>query len=273
MMLLSSPHTHTQFCDGRDTARAMAESAVAHGFVSLGFSGHAKQYFDPECAMDDLRERAYIAQVRALQKAYAGRLRIWLGTERDAYAYADRAPYDYVIGSVHYLPDKNGFVAVDGGREALCTLRDDAYAGDGLALARAYYAELSAYARAYRPEICGHFDLIRKNNRNNALFDEAAPEYRRIALDALEGVRASGAVLEVNTGGMARYGAEVPYPARFILQSWREMGGEVMLSSDCHFARDIAAGYDQARALLRDVGFESALVLGRGDALFERTEL
>ena len=34
-------HMHTVWCDGKDTPRAMVESALAKGFSAIGFSSHA----------------------------------------------------------------------------------------------------------------------------------------------------------------------------------------------------------------------------------------
>ena len=34
-------HTHSTWCDGKDTPEAMIEAAIAKGFSVLGFSSHA----------------------------------------------------------------------------------------------------------------------------------------------------------------------------------------------------------------------------------------
>ena len=41
MTYLQNLHTHTTYCDGRDTPVEMIESAIAQGFDSIGFSGHS----------------------------------------------------------------------------------------------------------------------------------------------------------------------------------------------------------------------------------------
>ena len=33
-------HTHTTYCDGKETAEQMVQAAIAKGFTRLGFSGH-----------------------------------------------------------------------------------------------------------------------------------------------------------------------------------------------------------------------------------------
>ena len=34
-------HTHTTWCDGKDSPRAVIESAIAKGFDAIGFSSHS----------------------------------------------------------------------------------------------------------------------------------------------------------------------------------------------------------------------------------------
>ena len=272
-MILSSPHVHTQFCDGRSSAEEMVLSALSYGCQSIGFSSHARQNFAFSSAMSPKAEIAYINEVHRLQQAYSGRIRIWLGVELDSYSCADTTPYDYVIGSVHYLPDNSGFTAIDGASEPLCALLRTLYKGDGIAMARDYYLAYGAMMRARRPQIGGHFDLIRKWNKVCHLFDENHPDYRQHALHALEAAYESGVILEVNTGGMARYGAENPYPAKWQLEAWHEMGGDVILSSDCHFAPDILSHYNSAVELLLKIGYIKVRVLGTDKDMFEETEL
>lgn len=131
-------------------------------------------------------------ELRALQKAYAGRLRIAVGMEADWFAPVnDRAALDYIIGSVHYLRDEatGRYYAVDGAPEALDACVTQMFGGDALAMARAYYALVAENVRKYRPEIIGHFDLVKKNNCGGHLFDEADPVYRTAALEALDAWR------------------------------------------------------------------------------------
>ena len=48
MNVLANYHTHTVFCDGTDSAEAVADQALRYGMHELGFSGH----MDPDIHMD-----------------------------------------------------------------------------------------------------------------------------------------------------------------------------------------------------------------------------
>ena len=69
MTFSSNAHTHSRWCDGADAIPAMVEAARALGFVSLGFSGHAWQGFDPDYSMAPDVQAGYFAELRALQAA------------------------------------------------------------------------------------------------------------------------------------------------------------------------------------------------------------
>ena len=54
--------------------------------------------------------------------------------------------------------------------------------------------------------------------------------------------------MEVNTGAMARGYRPIPYPAPALLRTLRELGGRVILTSDCHDAARLIYGYAEALA-------------------------
>ncbi len=273
MIPLSSPHVHSLYCDGKSSIEEMVQSALARGFVSVGISSHARQDFDQKYSMADDKETAYIAEVRGLREKYKDRLRLWLGIERDYFSTADGASYDYVIGSVHYIDHNGHKITVDGDAERLQEDIRTYYAGDGCVFAIDYYRLLGHYVSRYKPAIIGHFDLVMKNNRRHEHFDPQNTAVLQAAYDALSACFEGCRLMEVNTGAMARSGAAVPYPAMDLLKRWREMGGQVILSSDCHFAPQIDAFYTEGLQLMQDAGFREMQILGRYDALFETVAL
>lgn len=274
MSFLSNAHTHSTYCDGRSTIAQTVAEARRLGFVSIGFSGHAAQGFDTDYSMTDEAQRAYFAELRALQ-AQGGAPRIWAGLELDYRADPKRRQAaqqaDYIIGSTHYLTlDFHGeCVAVDGDTSTLERYLKERCSGDGLRMAREYFDIHVRDTLEYRPQIIGHFDLIRKNAARLKLFDENGTAYRRLALDALERIYPCGAVLELNTGGLARGYMTEPYPTPELLNAWRELGGAVTLTSDCHDATKLDFGFDECMAALKRAGYKSVARLGTGDALWE----
>ncbi len=264
-MIKSTPHAHTILVDGKSSAEQMVLSAIERGFASLGFSEHAVQPFDLAYCLSPQTERMYRLQIEWLKQHYAPALRVYRGIERDSESTAQRDDYDYVIGSVHYLPLDGEMVAVDSTKEQVDRLVGEGFSGDGLRYAAAYYERLASYIESYKPDIIGHFDLIRKTNGAGRYFNKAGEGYLRIAMEAMERMAFPGALMEVNTGAMARGYLLRPYPDLPLLRRWKQLGGRVILSSDCHDAELIDFGFESALELARQAGFKEAWALNPGD--------
>ncbi len=267
--VLSSPHNHTRYVDGTNTPSEMAGAAFEAGFVSFGFSEHGMQPFDEEYCLTTESDAAYRAEVQALKGEYEGRMKIRLGIERDSYALYDRTAYEYVIGSTHYLQIADGHLSVDSTEENVRRMIREGYGGDPYHLAADYFARHADYVTAFRPDIIGHFDLVKKLNARCGFFDEADPRYTGPALEALERVAGTGALLEINTGAIARGWRVDPYPSPLLLARWRELGGRTIISGDCHDARFIDCAFGLSVEMLLAAGFTECWRLGTGEELFE----
>ena len=70
-------HTHTTWCDGKDSPRAVVESAIAKGFDVIGFSSHSMlPEDDHDWVLTPEKAVRYAAEVRALAEEYAPRIRV-----------------------------------------------------------------------------------------------------------------------------------------------------------------------------------------------------
>ncbi len=273
MSILSCAHVHTTYCDGKTPAKDMAKRADELGFVSLGFTSHAPQTFDPGYCIPPEQEEAYKAEIRALRAEYAGRMTVYLGVERDLYSCCSTEGYDFFIASVHYFPRPDGHHSpVDATPEKLRQYVETECGGDGLKMAKQYFTMLRDYVLSSHAPIIGHYDLPQKNNAVLHLYDEESPAYQKLTLDCLRPLADTGALLEVNTGAMARGYLSTPYPSPTLLKAWKEWGGEVIVNSDCHDARYLTTGFEEAEALLLSLGYDHAVRLGR-DTLWERFAL
>ncbi len=243
-MTPSNYHTHTTFCDGQNTAEELVQAALKLGCPAIGFSGHSYTAFDERWCMSRAGTQAYRREVAALKEQYAGRIRICLGVEQDYYSDQPTDGYDYVIGSVHYVKKGGEYLPVDESREVFADNVDRCYGGDVYAFIEDYYA---AVADLYRKTGCGmvgHFDLVMKFNGDGTLFDPGHPRYTAAAEGALRALADAPVAFEVNTGAMARGLRTEPYPARAWVERLREMGKELVFSSDCHRADLLLFGHE-----------------------------
>lgn len=259
-------HCHTSLCDGQNTPAEMAAAAFAKGVKVLGFSGHSHTPHDTSYCMSRENTARYRTEIRTLQAEYAGRMTILCGLEWDRWSDEKPEDWDYTIGSVHYVtgPKTGTRYAVDYRPEDLRACLEE-FDGDGCAMAEGYFADVAEVA-ARRPTILGHFDLLKKLNGTGAFFDESSSRYRSAALAALESAAGRVQALEINTGGLARGYREELYPAPFLLERWRQLGGRVIFTADAHSAGGLLFGFDRAAAAARAAGFcRTAVLNSRGE--------
>ncbi len=274
MAVLSNAHTHTIFCDGKNTAEEMVLSAIENGFVSLGFSGHSFVYPDDGYTMKPEAEKAYIAEIRRLKEKYKDRIAIHLGLELDYYSHIDLSPYEYWIGSVHHYedPETGKRYAYDWKAEHFGEMLKEAFGGDPIRLAKTYYRDVTAHIISSQAHIIGHFNLITKFNKQGHFIDEDDPAYKRVAGEALLDCAATGAICELNTGAISRGYTDEPYPNVWMLKLLAEHHYPIIITSDCHQKDRLTAAFPEAEELAKACGFKSVMRLGR-DSLFEEVPL
>ncbi len=264
MRYRSSPHTHTNLCDGKNTPREMVRAAIQKGLTSIGFSGHAYTPHDTTYCMTPKTTEQYIRTVSDLKREFRGQIEIFLGIEVDATSQVDLSPFDYVIGSVHYLGDEAGehYWPLDDSPQKLQSCCHELFADDGLALVLAYYQAVREMALRIRPDVIAHYDLITKCNRG--VFDETSATYRQAALSPLDDILTVGSMFEVNAGAIERGYTQAPYPAPFILQALCSKGADMILSSDAHSVHALGFYWEEMTALLQEAGFSTMRMLGGG---------
>ncbi len=255
--MLQNLHTHTRFCDGKNTPEEMAERALELGFTSLGFSSHANTAFNDTCELR-YNVEGYIKEINRLKSVYDGRLKIYLGTELDFYSegHMPEGVFDYTIASVHYAVKDGEKVCYDYSVEHSKSAIERLFGGCGLEYARAYYENMANLSSHIKGDFVGHFDILTKyEEKAPELFDTGSPEYRKMALEALVAVHESFEFFEVNGGPIGRGYKSTPYPAAFILDEMKAQGCKLLITTDCHNKDFLDCGFDDAIELVRSHGF------------------
>ncbi|MDR1949855.1 MAG: histidinol-phosphatase [Spirochaetaceae bacterium] len=272
-MRYSCLHTHTTFCDGLDSVETCCRAAWEKGFDSIGFSSHApvgkKTGLVSDWHLPDGRLAEYLDTVREARRRWAGRLVVYLGLEID-YIRGLMGPadpdyrelgLDYSIGSVHYIfpPGGGEPVTVDGPPEEFAKNLSGRFSGDGEALMEIYWDTLEGMIAAGGFDILGHADVVRKNNPGEKWFALTGERYQRRITRAAESIARSGAVVEVNTGGINRGILQDPYPSRGFLELLRKKNVPVTITADAHRASHLGGHYDTARQTLLAAGYREIL--------------
>ncbi|MCF7929326.1 MAG: histidinol-phosphatase HisJ [Spirochaetales bacterium] len=264
-------HTHSEFCDGKQEPEAYVKSAVQKGFRAIGFSGHAPLPFPNDWTTPENTLETYFKRIRKLKEAYSDLIEIYQGLEID---YLDESfhpasskflkmPLDYRIGSVHFLknPQSGEYSEIDNTIEMYQDLLENGFSGDIQAFVSQYYRRMKEMINIGTPDIVGHMDLIRKNNRNHHFFSPAEDWYRKEIDSFLNTVEESNCILEVNTGAMARGIPDVLYPDEQTLRKIHARKIPITLSADAHDPKQIDAFYPETLALLEKIGFTEYRVL------------
>ncbi len=246
-------HTHTTYCDGKNTPEEMVLEAIRLGMTVLGFSGHAYTSFEP-CSMTEEGTLAYREEVSRLKGKYADRIRILCGIEQDFYSDHPAEGFDYIIGSVHYLPKAGSYHPVDADAESFQRAVDEHFDGNVYHFAREYYETLAQVATKTKCDIVGHFDLLEKFNEGGRLFDSTDYRYRRPAIDALDELLKKDLIFEINTGAIGRGYRKLPYPSSYFLRRIAEKRGRVMINSDAHAKEQLLCAFGDAVQLAHSCG-------------------
>ena len=171
MKNLQNLHTHSRFCDGKNTVEEMILAAIDKGFDSIGFSGHSYMFYaasDHSMSIEGTEE--YKREVRRLAKAYRDKIDVFCGLEFDMYSQVDLSGYDYIIGSVHYLKIGDEYVGFDRAASVVKGVIDKYFDGDGMRYAKAFYATVPQLPEYGKIDVLGHFDLITKHCENENFF-------------------------------------------------------------------------------------------------------
>ncbi len=248
--MLYNYHTHTTYCDGKTPAEEMVQKAIELGLSELGFSGHSYTEFDTEPCMTLNGTKEYKKEITALKEKYKDQIKILLGIEYDYHSECSLEGYDYILGSVHYILKNGKYLCIDYSREKQIEAVNKYYNGDFYSCIEDYYATVADLYNKTKCDIIGHFDLIVKYNSDGSLFDTNHPRYIAAWKSAADAIIKTPAVVEINTGGMARGHIKHPYPSKEIIDYFKANGKKLIFSSDCHNKDYLLYGYDDVKKYL-----------------------
>ena len=256
---LQNLHTHTTYCDGKDSVEEMIIAAYNMSFDSIGFSSHS---FMKGCSLPESIIENYKSEIADLKVKYADKIDVFCGLECEMCGNTNLSGFDYLIGAVHYLKCGEELFTFDlGNVKDVKQVIERYFGGNGMAYAKTYYRDLAKLPQTGKFDIIAHFDLITKFNEKEQLFDENAKEYRWAAIEAAEQLAGEIPYFEVNTGAIAKRYRTSPYPATFLLQELKRLGFGAVISSDCHDSKKLACGLQEAEDLLKSCGFKERFIL------------
>ncbi len=252
-------HTHTPLClHATGSPEEFVDAALRAGLSEYGISDHApvgSHYFDDWRMLYDTLPDYFDWIARARAHA-ADRITIRSGFEcdwlPDCASWIEHLrglqPWDYLIGSVHYL----GTWDFDNPKWLGRWAESDVEEVWGL-----YWKEYAAMAESQLFDILGHPDLVKK------FCHRPGGDLRRFYEPAIEAIAVSGCAIELNTAGWHKPCAEA-YPAADFLELARAAGIPLVISSDAHAPQEIGRDFDKAIALAKAAGYTETTLFDRG---------
>lgn len=272
-MIRSNFHVHSDYCDGKNTMEEMTQAAIQSGLEVIGFASH-NPIPQEDWTMAPERLEEYLAEIKSLQEKYKDQIHIYKGLEVDYFKdegfnpfieeYMDRL--DYWIGSVHGLKkwEDGRYWFID---ESVSNFQEGInhfFNGDAKKAVTCYYEQLMEMVETGRPDIVGHMDLVKKNNGGSWLFDETEKWYKDLVDAFLSVAKRMDAVIEINTGGVCRFGPECFYPSPWILDKMHDLDVGWTLNGDSHDVNGIDYYYREAEQLLKEKGMDSYWTMESG---------
>lgn len=247
--MVATFHNHTTWSDGLTGPAEMCAAAESQAVGMLGFSDHfcilpggvTEQY-----ALAPDRVPEYLDCLLALRGQF--RTEIVAGLEFDWFdgtgeliaPFAETPKLDYSIGAVHYVRGDGfdidaSFWSAKSGDE-----RDAAFAE--------YWRLVRQMAQSGLFDIAAHLDLPKKFG-----FCPRA-DMRPLEDAALDAIRESGMVVELNTAGY-RCPCGEGYPSPALLKRCRQREIPVTLSSDAHRPQHLLHDFARGANVLREAGY------------------
>lgn len=245
-------HAHTNYSDGT-VVDEMLEAAAAAGLDGIGFVDHCNLTTDPAARRERAkwdrnfdrtydRRQGYLAAVRDRTD-----LRIYDAVEVDyepspeteaaIEEFLAGAQFDYAVGSVHYVGEREVFPRQTfDTAEQRVTFVDD------------YYEALVSLVESELFDVLAHPDLIEAHPQLRGIADRN--HYERLA-DALAGSRT---LPEINAGHVGREGGDCDgfHPGADLLEVLLERGVEFTVGTDSHEPGDFSSRVPALRDFFED---------------------
>lgn len=226
-----------------------AARAVALGFAEIGFSDHSPMRQDnyDEWRMNFDKLGAYVEKVEQARRDFP-QLTIKLALEVDYLPgqepwireLAALHPWDYFIGSVHYVSDS---WAIDNPNKLSEWKKRDPFE-----VWSVYFDWLTRAAESGLFEIIGHADLPKKFGIYPK--EDCTPLFERF----LDAAARKNVAIELNTAGLRKDCREI-YPNPKIVQLARAKNVTITFGSDAHAPGEVGLNFTEAIQLARSAGY------------------
>lgn len=231
---------------------SLCAAAVSAGIEEIGISEHFDSHPNDECT-DFFQVGEWWNEFERYKREYQGVLSLKAGLEvSEPHQYTDAVnlildthPWDYAIGSLHWIEDEIIF-------------KDQYFKRSPGEAYRRYFLELRRMVENGRFNILGHMDIVKRRGFEH-YGEFHVEEYEDSIRTILRTLAKRDLALEVNTITLRR-SVQEPSPSFQVLSWFKEEGGRwISLGSDAHDASDVGANLIDAIRLVKSAGFDEVV--------------
>jgi histidinol-phosphatase (PHP family) len=255
MTVVFDLHTHHHRCGhALGEIEDYIQAAIEKGMDYIGIADHSPYFYSdedqlyPGIAMGKSELANYVEEVLALKKKYKQQIHVLLGMESDFFPdHQDlykhiygKYPFDYIIGSVHYVNEVNIFRK--GRWEGLNQ-------AERVEVKEAYYRLIQQSAKSGMFQVLGHIDAMK------GFYPAFSAIETPIIEETLKVIADEQVAIEVNTSGKTK-DCGGWYPSHEILERAHHYGVSVSFGSDAHTPERVADDYHEVQRMLKEIGFK-----------------
>ena len=248
MKYISNLHTHTNYCDGKNSIEENIKYAIEKEFISLGFSGHSN-FIKDDCSMTKEGTIKYLSDIKKYKEIYKDKIQIYSGIEADYYSNLNKdtdkeMALDYRIGSVHFIDDNKDYFCIDMSKNNFEeTIK---HFGNIRIVIKKYFDNIIKMTNTQKPDIIGHLDLVRKYNFKKEYFTEEENWYIEKVEEVLENIKENNSIVEVNIKLMSKSNLDAHYPNKMTIKKILKMNIPLTLNTDAHSINGLDKFYYEA---------------------------
>lgn len=269
--MVLSFHSHSgQFCHhGHGTLESVINKAIELKYIALGLSEHLPretqlQLYPEELELNlipkdlDNQFKNYLLAAKSLKKSNQDII-LLVGAETEFIDDSSikicnlyRPELDYIVGSVHHVNQ----IPIDFDEKMYLQALESS--GSIEKLYEDYYDTQFEMLNKLKPEVIGHFDLIRIFNKNrNFKVNEVI--FNKIKRN-VDFIASYNGLVEINSRALKK-GILTPYPDKFIIEYMKSKNIRFTLSDDSHGPKDIALYYKELNQYLHDMNINDIYYL------------
>lgn len=152
---------------------------------------------------------------------------------------------DFIIGSMHEIPNHLDFAFLDYSKENIPQLLNE------------YFENIFKLCKWGKFDVLGHLTYTLRYIEGEYGFKADISPYRDIIAESFRILAQNGKGIEINTSGLRqKYGKT--FPSLEYVKLFRDLGGEIIsVGSDSHTPSDLAKGISDGLAIAYEAGFEN----------------